>query len=248
MTADRVMEDSRPEQSIVERLYNWAMCRNSVLAWLCTAAVIALIAAPAKAKDKDYVAPKAFHAKTYPANDAHDNERVAIAVDPYDLPDKTAGLFVIDYKDEGLLPLQLIISNDGDGPVSLTDMKVQLVTAKRVKIGPATPEDIYRKIARQPASSQSAPKPFPLPGKTVKRSVKKSEQDEIDNARFLARAVEPHATQAGFLFFDVEGIDHPLAGAHLYISGVRDNSGQELMFFDIPLEKYLTYQPGAKKD
>jgi hypothetical protein len=51
--------------------------------------------------------------------------------------------------------------------------------------------------------------------------------------------VEAHATQAGFLFFDVEGIDDPLAGAHLYISGVRNGQGQELIFFDISLEGYL---------
>jgi hypothetical protein len=46
------------------------------------------------------------------------------------------------------------------------------------------------------------------------------------------------------LFFDVEDISQPLAGAHLYITGVRDGNGSEMMFFDIPLENYLTYKPG----
>ena len=40
-------------------------------------------------------------------------------------------------------------------------------------------------------------------------------------------------------------MSQPLAGAHLYVTGVRDGNGSELMFFDIPLEKYLTYRPAT---
>ncbi len=59
-----------------------------------------------------------------------------------------------------------------------------------------------------------------------------------------AEAVEPHSTRAGFLFFDIANIQQPfLAGAHLYVTGVRDGNGQELMFFDIPLDKYLETRP-----
>ena len=32
----------------------------------------------------------------------------------------------------------------------------------------------------------------------------------------------------------------PLAGANFYLTGVRDAKGTELMYFEIPLEKYLT--------
>jgi hypothetical protein len=55
--------------------------------------------------------------------------------------------------------------------------------------------------------------------------------------------VEPHATQAGFLFFDVEGISEALAGAHLYLTGLRNSEGGELMFFDIPLDNYVRRAP-----
>jgi hypothetical protein len=68
---------------------------------------------------------------------------------------------------------------------------------------------------------------------------------EIESLRFLAKAVEPHNTQAGFLFFDVQDIENPMHGARLYVSGIRTSDGQELMFFEIPLEKYLTYKPPA---
>ena len=75
----------------------------------------------------------------------------------------------------------------------------------------------------------------------MKTSVKPEEREEIRDSRFAAQAVEPHATRAGFVFFDIQDIDEPLAGAHLYISGLRNSQGQELIFFDIPLDLYLEH-------
>ena len=46
------------------------------------------------------------------------------------------------------------------------------------------------------------------------------------------------------MFFDVSGLSSPLAGAHLYLSGVRDAKGNEMMYFEVPLDKpepYKTY-------
>ena len=196
------------------------------------------------ADEKFYVAPKVYHADTYPARDDHPLEKTAIAVDPYDMPDKTTGVFRVPYKEAGFLPIRLVISNDGASTLVLTDMKVELVTVKKVKIQPAVPDDIYRRISKQ-GKRPDAPRTVPLPiPRKVKPSVSKEAQDEIENSRFVAQAVEPHSTQAGFLFFDVEGISNPMAGAHLYVTGIRDAQGQELMYFEIPLEKYLSYQPG----
>lgn len=195
------------------------------------------------AGDKEYVAPKVFHANTYPARDDHPMEHVSIAVDPYDMPDKTAGVLHVPYKDAGFLPIRLIVSNDGDSPVVLTSMHVELVTVNRSKIQPAVPDDIYRRISKQSRPDKPRTLPLPIPRKT-KPSVSREAQDEVENSRFLAEAVEPHSTRAGFLYFDVSGISNPMAGAHIYVMGARDGSGQELMYFDIPLEKYLSYKPG----
>ena len=214
----------------------------ALLAVIAAAGIVLATHVAAK-DDKGFVMPKAADAKTYPAHDASEKEKVTVAADPYDLAGKTQGVFRIRYKEEDLLPVLLIITNDGGQPVGLTTMQVELVTRKRVKIQPATEDDIYRRIARQPMKGdQPSANPLPFPRK-VKRSVKKEEAQEIQDSRFAAKAVEPHATQAGFLFFDVEGIDDPLAGAHLYISGLRNSQGQELIFFDISLEKYLEHPP-----
>jgi len=63
--------------------------------------------------------------------------------------------------------------------------------------------------------------------------------DEIESSQFAARAVEPHSTQSGFLFFDVGDISSPLAGATIDITGVADAKGNELLYFEISVDKYL---------
>ncbi|MGH9532449.1 MAG: hypothetical protein ACRD2Q_08645 [Terriglobales bacterium] len=192
--------------------------------------------------------PKAYHAKTYPAHEAHEMEKLSIAADPYDMPDK-ATVFVTPYRKEGILPVHLIVSNDGKKPVTMQELKVELITVKHVKIPPATPDDIYRKLARHTRRGDEPsrnPLPIPLPRKKPNYSIKSEYVEEIERLRFLARAVEPESTQAGFFFFDVEGVPNPLAGAYLYVSGIRNADGHELFYFEIPMEKYLTYTPGPK--
>lgn len=197
------------------------------------------------AKAKPYMAPRAFHANTYPAHEAHTDEKVSAAADPYDMPDKAATAFSVNYQANGLLPIFLIFSNDGDRPVSLGKMRVTLVTRKREKIDPSSPEDIYRRLSRQ-TSRGDEPSRFPLP-KRKNKGISEQVQDEVENSQFLAKAVEPHMNQAGFVFFDVRGIDSPLAGAKLVITGVMDSDGNELFYFEIPMEKYLGYQPITTK-
>jgi hypothetical protein len=185
---------------------------------------------------KHFVMPAARPAKTYPAHDEHPSEAITLALDPYDMADK-ASIFSVHYNEVELMPIFVVISNDGDLPVSLSGMKAELITVNRTKIPPATEDDIYRRIARPPGNINPHPLPWP---KKAKGSVSKDAMDEIQNAQFAARAVEPHGTQSGFMFFDVSGISTPLAGANFYLTGVRDARGNELMYFEVPLEKYLS--------
>jgi hypothetical protein len=195
------------------------------------------------AKDPVFTMPRAFHAKTYPAHEAHEMEKLSIAVDPYDTQDKTAGVFSTDFRQEGLLPVLLILSNDGNHAISLADMKVLLVTRNRTKITPSTNDDVFRRIAHKKEDRNiPVPLPIPLPRKS-KRQVSREAEVEVEGAQFMARAVEPKATRSGFLFFNVQGIPNPMAGAHLVITGLADGNGNELFYFEIPLEKYLGYQP-----
>jgi len=200
------------------------------------AAAIALASTLSPAA-KDFSMPQAQPAKTYAAHDQHSVEAVTVAVDPYDLADK-ANIFSIHYSEIGFLPVLVIVTNDGDRSVELSGMQAQLVTASRAKLSPASDDDIARRLARPSASTNRYPIPFPT--KKVKGGLSKQAIEEIQNAQFAAKAVEPHGTQCGFLFFDVSDISVPLAGAHFYLTGVRDAKGKELMYFEVPLEKYLS--------
>jgi hypothetical protein len=207
--------------------------RNCIVVAICLLALLAWGA-------KEFVMPRAFNAKTYPARDEHPTEKVTIAADPYDMPDK-ASIFTVDYPEQGFLPIYLIITNDGEQPVTLQGMKVQMNFRDRSKAGPVTQDDILRRITNVKRGS-GMPNPLPLP-KRSKGGIPKGALDELDKALFQAKAVEPKTTQAGFMFFDVSGLSNPLSGATLYITGVHDNNGNELMYFEIPMEKYLSYKP-----
>ena len=184
---------------------------------------------------KDFVKPAAQPAKTYPAHDDHTDEKVAIGADPYDTGDK-AKIFSINFNEHGLLPVFFVVTNDGNQPISVSNMQITLTTANRDKLTPEAPDDIYRRLTN-PRANTAPPLPLPIPHKDVKGAVSNKQRDEIESARFAARAVEPHTTQSGFLFFDVEDIDAPLAGAQIYVSGVDDAKGNELMYFEIPMGK-----------
>jgi len=207
-------------------------------------AAILLVCALAAFAAKEYIAPRIYSAKTYPARDEHEQELVTVAADPYDTGDKAA-IFVSDYREHDMLPVFLVVTNDSDQPVSLLNMKVELVTVNRAKLRPATADDLYRRVghgAKRPDRPRMSP--IPLPRRGSSPSVSKEAQDEIDRAMFKAKAVEAHSTQAGFVFFDVEGLSNPLAGAHMFVSDLRTADGKDLWYFEIPMEKYLSYRPG----
>jgi hypothetical protein len=186
---------------------------------------------------KDFVKPSAQPARTYPAHDDHTNEKVAIAADPYDSPEK-AKIFSVNFQGHGLLPIFFIVTNDGDQPISIANMQVTLTTAGRAKLTPITSDDIFRRISDPRANTNPAtPLPFPVPHKKVKGTISQKERDEIETSQFAAKAVEPHTTQSGFFFFDVEDVSSPVEGARIFVTGVDDAQGTELMYFEIVLRK-----------
>ncbi len=183
---------------------------------------------------KDFVKPATQPAKTYPAHDDHTDDKVAIAADPYDSPDK-AKIFSVNFHEHGFLPIFFIVTNDGDQPISISNMEVTLTTASRAKLTSIAPEDIFRRLTNPHANTH--PLPIPIPQKKVKGTISQKERDEIESSQFAAKAIEPHTTQSGFFFFDVEGLAAPLEGAHIYVTGVNDAKGTELMYFELPLGK-----------
>lgn len=184
--------------------------------------------------------PPAGNPNTYPAHESHSDEKVSIAIDPYDMPDK-AKVFRTNYHEKGFLPIRLIIANDNDDYLMMNDLKIQYITSKRDKIDPATTDDIYRRVVRLKGNPSKPKVPLPVPIPRDRSPVTKDAKialDELDQAQFVPHPIDPRTVRSGFLFFDISGVDVPEAGAHLYISGLKVG-GKELFYFDISLEKYL---------
>jgi hypothetical protein len=185
---------------------------------------------------KDFVPPKASNANTYACKDAHPTEHVTAALDVYNTPPKT-DVFITHFSEEGILPVFLVITNEGDQPVTVNSMQAELVTARRNKLEALDADDVLRRVAHIKGNSTNPNPhvgPIPLPG-GVKNKKAQQQYDELTHAKFTAAAVEPHSTQSGFLFFDVQGVSQPVDGAHIYLTRIRDSNGNELMYFEIPL-------------
>ena len=178
-------------------------------------------------------------ATSFAAVEVHDSEHVAIAAEPYDTKKKES-IFRVDYLSHGVMPVRLIVTNMGDRPISLRDARILFETASGDRIQAAEPEDVLRLMTRKDREGGKIPLPGPLPDIKLKpKGSIKEIQDDFDTFEYQALAVEPHTTRAGFLFYDVSDLPHPLKGAKLYLKELRNADGGELFYFEIPFDKYL---------
>jgi hypothetical protein len=183
--------------------------------------------------------PPVQPATAFAAVEVHDNEKISIAVEPYDTREKDA-IFRVDYLSHGVMPIRLIVTNNGDRPISLREARIHFYSADGEKIPAAEPEDVQRLMTRKEREGGKIPMPNPIPPIKLKpkASIKEIEED-FNTFEFSALVVPPHTTRAGFLFYDVSGLEHPLTGGSLHLRKLLDADGHELFYFEIPFEKYL---------
>jgi hypothetical protein len=183
--------------------------------------------------------PPVTPATAYPAVDVHADEQVAIAAEPYETSEKQS-LFRISYLKAGFLPIRMVVTNNGDKPISLKDARIHFITATGDKIPAAEPEDIERRTTQVSQTGQRIPSPSPIPLHRKPKSKGKEIEADFATFEYQAIVVEPHTTRAGFLFYDIQGLANPLMGAKLYLRMVRGADGHELFYFEIPFDKYLS--------
>ena len=186
-----------------------------------------------------HTSPPVQPATTFAAVEVHEDEKVAIAAEPYDTREKGA-IFRVDFIGHGVMPIRLIVTNNGDKPINLREARILFITAAGDRIQTAEPEDVERLMTRQELEGIKFPLPSPLPGIKLKPAagIGDIEQD-FDTFEYSAMTVEPHTTRAGFLFYDLSELEHPLEGAKLHLRMLRDADGNELYYFEIPFDKYL---------
>jgi hypothetical protein len=213
------------------------MIQSGSMKNLLASSILLLVALPAAAGD--HTPPPVRPAQSYAAVEVHTQERVAIAAEPYDTKEKES-IFRVDYLKHGFMPVLLTITNLGDHPISLNDARILFETASGDTVQAAEPEDVLRTMSRAQRQGRTIPIPAPLPGLHIKtKGDYQAIQDDFNTFEYKSIVVDPHSTQAGFLFYDVEGLAHPLQGAHLYVREVRNANGKELFSFEVPFDKYL---------
>lgn len=203
------------------------------------------LALPALASE--HKQPPVQPATSFAAVEVHDKEKVAIAAEPYDTKEKEE-IFRVDYLSHGVMPVRLIITNNGDRPISLRDARILFQTRAGDRIQATEPEDVERLMTRKEREGRKIPLPGPIPNiHTKPKASNKEIEADFDQFEYQALVVEPHTTRAGFLFYDVSELDDPLKGAKLHLHKLRDADGNELFYFEIPFDKYLQSKSSLMK-
>ncbi len=201
------------------------------------------LALPAMARD--HTPPPVEPATSFPAVEIHKDEQLAIAVVPYDTKEQES-IFRVDYLKYAVIPVRLIVTNTGDRPISLSDARILFETAGGHYIQAAEPADVERLMNPHEPGSLPRPSPIPIPGVHLghRNNNDRNVEADFNTFEYQALVVEPHATHAGFLFYVVPELDHPLDGAHMFIDRLRDADGHQLYYFEIPFNKYLQSESG----
>ncbi|MGA3008874.1 MAG: hypothetical protein ABSD72_01305 [Terracidiphilus sp.] len=194
------------------------------------------LALPAMASN--HAPPPAPPAGSFAAVEVHEDEKVAIAAEPYDTREKEA-IFHADYLSGGVMPIRVIITNNSDRPISLLEARITFITAEHTTIQVGEPAGVATVMTRKVAEGGQDPPPDT---KSMPKVGRREIDADFDTFQFRAMVVAPHSTLAGFVFFNVSGHDHPLEGAKLQIRALRDASGAQLFDFEIPFDKYLKAQ------
>ncbi|HEY6377054.1 MAG TPA: hypothetical protein VIX90_16155 [Edaphobacter sp.] len=194
------------------------------------------LATSAHAADKKAPPPKP--ANQYAAFETHPDEHVTVAAEPCNDPEQCS-FFRLQYVQHGFIPIRVIITNDGDTALSLDEVRMQFISANHDVIPAALPDDINRRLFSTKSAQGTK---VPLVPLTIHHAPvdKKITQDD-DDFGFQGTTVNPHSTLAGYLFYDVRGLDDPpLKGAEFYVKMIHTLDGKkELFAFSIPLNKWL---------
>jgi hypothetical protein len=191
--------------------------------------------------------PPVQPATSFAAVEVHEKEKVAIAAEPYDTREKES-IFRVDYLSHGVMPVRLIITNNGDRPISLRDARILFQTPAGDRIQAAEPEDVERIMTLKEREGRRIPLPGGIPA--IHTKAKASDKDieaDFNQFEYQALVVEPHTTRAGFLFYDVSQLEDPLKGSKLHLHALRDADGHDLFYFEIPFDKYLQSKSDAMK-
>ncbi|HEY5055140.1 MAG TPA: hypothetical protein VII58_03220 [Acidobacteriaceae bacterium] len=220
--------------------------RTRLVARSSAAIILLLLFAAPLAYAANKSAPPAKPAAEYPAHDTHPDEQVTVAADPC-LDPKDCPFFRVSYLQHGFLPVRVIFTNDSDHAIALDDARIQFISAANDKVQAATDDDLNRRVFNLRDTKPTHIPMVPIP--IYHTPVDKKITDDGNDFGFSGTIVKAHSTLAGYLFYDIQGVDRPLKGAELYVKMVHtlDDDRKDLFSFSVPFDKWLAANSGAAK-
>jgi hypothetical protein len=168
-------------------------------------------------------------ASSYPTRQT--SEKITIAAVPYYGEEKVHLAFgKVDPNRYGILPVLIVIQNDGAQTLRLDTMHVEYVTSDRNHVDATAAKDVpYLAGAREP---RMTPSPIPGGGSRVKHPKNPLANGSIDVRAFSARMLPPGDQASGFFYFQTSY----RPGSRAYLTGIQEaGTGKELLYFEIPL-------------
>jgi hypothetical protein len=178
-------------------------------------------------------------ARTYPFHQTQGN--VTIAVDPYETGEKIKSAFDVKGMEKlGIIPVNIIISNDGEDLVSVSGQDINLLDDKNRSIESIPTEEVVHSILNRGKES-SAPgrtrSPLPLPRRDGMRGDAFEIETDFTNKALKEARVAPRTTASGFVFFRLSNKQMKLSGYKIYIPEVKNlKTKQNLLFFEIEIK------------
>jgi hypothetical protein len=149
---------------------------------------------------------------------------LTIGVDPYVSGEKVKAAFgKLVPAAYGVLPVLVVMKNDGDKTIRLENLRVEYVN-RNVRVVATSASDV--RYARGPKQPNIALGPL---GHSKKNPLNAW---EIEGRAFAAKMLPAGNTASGFFYFQVD----MQTGATLYLSGLSEaETGKQLLYFEIPL-------------
>lgn len=174
---------------------------------------------------------------------------VTIAADPYPSEARIRTAFDVKGLSKlGLVPINLIISNQGPDSLSVNGATITLLDPEYGSLPALSPKEVVNMILRQARSRRRPLNPIPLPGSRIGTSRLEKRVFEIETdliRKSLKRRIRPRATAWGFVFFQLPESRRlsdfrtrsQLASYKIIIPDIEnDKTKQKLLYFDIELK------------
>jgi hypothetical protein len=181
------------------------------------------------AADKDRTKFSPAPASSYPAKQTQ--AHVTIAAEPFVNDEQARPAFgkANPYK-YGVLPVLVVIQNDGDRTLTFDELRVEYIQADRNKVESTPASEVpFLHGPKQPKLENS---PIPT-GPRMSKNKNPLNTWEIGGRAFSAKMLPPGQSASGFFYFQTR--HRP--GSQVYVTGIREaGTGKALFYFEIPLD------------